>query len=106
MNPPHRFTDHALLRCAQRNISQEEVLYVIEHGHRHRNTGVLMCFLRRCDIPENDQKDQRIVQLIHTAVLVGNGEIITLYRNKNAMRDFRRRAKHQFNGKQPMRVPV
>ncbi len=94
------FTDHAELRCAQRNLSKGDVLYVLEHGLGEYNAGVRMHFLRRRDVPLDDLSDPRIERLIGVCVLVARNrqgmlEVITLYHNaKSGLKDHRRKSKY------------
>lgn len=90
------FTEHAILRCSQRNIGPDEVLYIIEHGEKKHRTGIRYYILRRCDIPREDLACQRIAQLIGTSVLTdkhGN-VIITVRRNGDAWKKDRRKTKY------------
>lgn len=54
-----------------------------------------MCFLGERDVPAKDRSNQRIAQLVNTAVLIGHdGVILTVYRNKNALKEHRRKSKY------------
>ena len=45
-------TNHAELRMAQRNVSEFELEFVLDHGHRYYHDGWVHYVLRGCDIPE------------------------------------------------------
>ena len=90
---------HAVLRMAQRNLSLGDLEYVLEHGERIHKTGVAVYILRKRDIPQCDRKRSEVTRLEGTVVLTGfseNGtlEVITLYRNKGALRTLRCKAKY------------
>ena len=96
-----QFTDHAVLRVCQRALSFQDVEYVVQHGRRHWAGGVLHCFLGRKDIPKRDQRSDRFWRLEGTTVLLKIIEdqtvaVITVYRNRKASRQFRRKAKYDF----------
>jgi hypothetical protein len=90
---------HAILRMAQRNVSLSDLEYVLEHGERIYRTGITIYVLRKRDIPQSDRKKSAITRLEGTVVLTGftqngNLEVITIYRNKNARKDIRSKAKY------------
>ena len=92
-------TQHAILRMAQRNISLDDLEYVLEHGERVHKTGVTIYILRKRDILQNDRKKSEITRLEGTIVLTGfsqdgNLKIITLYRNKSSFGMLRYKAKY------------
>lgn len=91
-----QFTEHALTRMHQRCLSITDVEYVVLHGQQHRCAGVVHYFLGRCDIPKKDQRNDRLRRLEGTAVLVDSNTrkwVITVYRNRSALKDIRRKAK-------------
>ena len=97
-------SQHAVLRMAQRNISLDDLEYVLEHGERVHKTGVAFFILRKRDIPRADRKRSEIMRLEGTVVLIssmedGKPEIITTYRNKGAIRTLRRKAKYDIRRK-------
>lgn len=92
-------TKHAALRIAQRNISLSDLDYVLEHGERIYKTGITMYILRKIDIPPGDGNKSQFTRLEGTVLLVGlskngNPEIITAYRNRNALKELRRKGKY------------
>ena len=95
-----RFSEHALCRMAQRNVSPADVKYVLQHGRRYKRAGAIHCFLGKKDIPEDDARDDAIARLEGTTVLVtptwekGSVEVITVYRNRSAPRKIRRKVKY------------
>ena len=90
---------HAVLRIAQRNVSLEDLEYVIEHGKRINTTGITVYMLRKWDIPDDDRNRSEITRLEGTAVLTkvtqeGDLKIITAYRNKSVFKALRCKAKY------------
>lgn len=96
---PMLVTDHARTRQAQRNLSDEEVTFVLDHGQSLRSGGALHIFLGRRDMP-SDQEGCRRYQHLEGAVLVLNdmGDapvLITVYRNRRGLREIRRKTKYR-----------
>jgi hypothetical protein len=91
-------SNHARVRQAQRNLTDDEVAFIMRHGRRIRSGGALHIFLGRRDIPN----DRAIFQKYHHlegATLVINDKgytpvLITVYRNRRALRDIRRKQKY------------
>ncbi|WP_245863084.1 DUF4258 domain-containing protein [Candidatus Viridilinea mediisalina] len=98
---PMLVTDHARTRQAQRNLSDDEVAFVLDHGQYVRSGGALHIFLRRRDM-FGDQAVCQQYQHLEGSVLVMNdtGEVpilITVYRNRRGLRYIRRKAKYRYN---------
>ena len=84
---------------AQRNVSPDDLEYVLEHGEHINTTGITIYILRKRDIPEDDRNKSKITRLEGTVVLTGftqDGglEIITAYRNKSACKAVRSKTKY------------
>ncbi len=99
MFPTFSLSQHAVLRMAQRNVSLDDLEYVLEHGERIYKTGITIYVLRKRDIPQSDRKKSEITRLEGTVVLTGFSqdgilEIITIYRNKSAFKELRGKAKY------------
>lgn len=80
----------------QRCLSIPDVEYVVLHGQQHWRAGVVHYFLGRCDIPTKDQAKDHLCRLEGTTVLVDSEtrrSVITVYRNRSALKDIRRKAK-------------
>lgn len=81
------FTRHAQQRMAQRNLSDEEIKYVLLHGQTWHKAGVIIMHLRQKDIPRTNQTDQRCQQLIGATVILSTGNrstVITAYRDRQS----------------------
>lgn len=88
------FTRHALERMAQRNLTHEDIRFVMQHGQRHHRTGVLFFFLGRGDLPMNDLLKHS--RLEGTTVLVDpkSRKVITTYRDKKGLGEIKRKTKY------------
>jgi hypothetical protein len=92
-------SDHAEIRMSQRNCSRSDVEYALNHGKRVHSAGVTTFFLGKRDIPQSDQKLSKISRLEGITVLakaMENGilQIITVYRNRTAIKAARRKSKY------------
>lgn len=90
-------TQHAALRTAQRNLSAEQLNYVMAHGRKFRQAGALIIYLRKRDIPEWDRPIDRWMRLAGTAVILTRDgrRIITVWRNRQkGLRRIKRKEKH------------
>ena len=69
---------------------------MVRHGARLRGAGAIFVTLGRRQVPAADWRDQRVAQLVGTtAVVASNGaQIITVYRNGEARKSNRRKAKY------------
>ncbi|MBX3053589.1 MAG: DUF4258 domain-containing protein [Caldilineaceae bacterium] len=92
-------SNHAVTRMAQRNLSTEDVEYVLQFGCRVRSGGVLHCFLRYNDIPKTDRK--RVRRLEGTTVLLDRcgQNIITVYRNRRGLKGIRQKVKWEIRSR-------
>jgi hypothetical protein len=95
-----RRTNHAVQRQAQRNLSDADVWFVLEHGRRIYGAGVLHVFLGQRDIPD-DKETQRQFRRLEGTVLVMNQDdeddtlvLITAYRNRRGLKQIRSKAKY------------
>ncbi|NJC98770.1 MAG: hypothetical protein C3F07_05820 [Anaerolineales bacterium] len=94
MSSTFNLTKHAVRRMAQRNLSIDNLEYVLAYGERIHTTGITVYVLRKRDIPPEDRTRSEITRLEGTGVLTGFAqdgalEVITTYRNKNTAKTFR-----------------
>ena len=90
-------TDHAEQRMAQRNLSLNDVLFVLKHGKCYHRAGAMFFYLRGKDIPKRRQRDQKISKLEGATVILSRDApaILTVYRNRdNGLRHIKRKAKY------------
>lgn len=88
---------HSIQRAAQRNLSPEDLQYVMTHAQRFHRAGGQFCFLRACDIPNQDRPDGKKMRLVGTAVVLSKDgrEIITVWRNrKKGLKRIKRKVKY------------
>lgn len=89
------FTRHARRRGARRNIAPDAVDYVLAYGRMIQRTGVTFYFLGWRDIPPDDRGASWASRLEGTIVLLASdGEIITVYRDRNGLRSILRKMKY------------
>ena len=87
-------TAHAKLRLAQRNLSIDEINYVLLYGQAWHKAGAVINYLRRKDIPKADRADQRRKRLIGTTVVMVESKptVLTAYRNpRSGLRRIKRK---------------
>lgn len=98
MHPNISYTFHALNRQAQRNLSPDDVRFVLRHGRRVHNAGALHVFLARRDIPTNKMLAQRYGRLEGTTLVLhcvnGGWTLITAYRNRRGLKAVRQKTKY------------
>jgi hypothetical protein len=93
--PATTLTSHAQARMRQRQFSQADLNYVREFGRLLRRTGICFYFLAARDVPLADRKLPWVQRLVGTTVLASADQaaVITLYKNRNALRDIRKKTK-------------
>lgn len=88
---------HAMVRLAQRNLSQADIDYVFEHGRRVRNGKAMFVHLGRRDIPDDDRRLTRFSRLEGTVLVLdaySGCHLTTAYRNRRSgIRDIKRKLK-------------
>ena len=92
-------TGHAHQRTGQRHIRREDILYVCQYGRKIHRTGACFFFLGEKDVPPGHNTHH----LIGTVVLTKPGEtpgnllIVTIYKNKEALRTIKKKLKHDLS---------
>jgi hypothetical protein len=94
-----RYSNHSLIRMAQRSISDADVEYVLQHGEKYHRAGAVHYFLGKRQILGADQKRDSVTRLEGTTVLLATDpgaadSVITVYRNRLAPRKIRRKTKY------------
>lgn len=81
-----QFNYHSAYRTARRNLSGEDINYVIAYGQRFHRAGALIYYLRRRDVPEWDRANDRWMRLSGSAVILTKDgrTLITAWRNRRS----------------------
>ena len=81
---------------AQRNLSEKEVDYICLYGLCAHRAGAVFYFLSKRSIPNQDLADASIARLAGSVVMLDKEEkeVITVYRNRQAWKKIRRKAKY------------
>ncbi|MCB8944808.1 MAG: DUF4258 domain-containing protein [Ardenticatenaceae bacterium] len=81
-----QITPHASRRMAQRNVSAEDVDFILRYGQKLHRAGAIIFFLRQRDIPPDKQADKSCSRLEGTAVVTNRhfSRILTVYRNRQS----------------------
>lgn len=89
-------SEHAVQRSVQRNLSLQEILFVIEYGQLLRNAGASFRQLREKDWPDYLGGNHPYRRLIGTTVVLCKCGlfVVTLYREAEAFRKDRRKARY------------
>lgn len=97
---PVDLSDHASLRCAQRNLDRDEIQFIVTHGKRIRRTGVIFCQLRRRDLPDDLPPSHRHQRLVGSTVVLSKdgSRVLTVYRNERAFHRDSRKSKYSNRG--------
>ena len=92
-------TYHALIRQAQRNLSTDDIDFVLDYGRWMRVAGAWHVFLGRRDIPRDADTARRYSRLEGTTLVIAQEAekrvLLTAYRNRRALRNLRTRAGHR-----------
>jgi hypothetical protein len=93
------FTHHAVHRIDQRGIQPSWISLVLLYGTKIYNGGGLFVFMRRKDVPISvspsvAEKLEGITLLLDPATEA----VITVYKNRQAIRNIKRKIKHRING--------
>lgn len=92
-------SEHAHIRCAQRQIRPECIAFIKKHGRKFRRTGIMFYFFGKRDIPKVLRHDDLYSKLVGVTLLVGrDGELITAYRNPNGLKAIRKKTKYRLPG--------
>ena len=98
MNNMLYYTHHATSRQARRNLSDDDVQFVLAFGQHHYCAGALHIFLGRRDIPSDKATYQRFAHLEGTTLVINATEdapvLITTYRNRRGLKRIRTKTKY------------
>ncbi|NWG16483.1 MAG: DUF4258 domain-containing protein [Chloroflexi bacterium] len=89
-------SDHARRRCAQRNLSYNEVLFICQYGKRAHNAGVIFCQLRRDRMPKHIPANNPYQRLIGTTIVLSScgHVVVTVYREGEAFHEDLKKSKY------------
>ncbi len=88
-------SEHARQRGAQSNLRASDMELVRQYGILEYRTGARFYVLRRREVERYRKVEPRLAKL-HDLVLIVSGDgttVITVYRNKKALREIRRKPK-------------
>jgi hypothetical protein len=89
---------HAKHRSAQSNLLAHDLELVRRYGVLERRTGVLFYFVRKRDVERYRGIEPRLVRLEGVVMIMSlDGVVITVYRNRNALKQIRRKPKSRLN---------
>lgn len=87
-------SEHASLRLAQRHLTLRHLAYVLAYGTEVSRTGAVFHILRRRDIDPADRQCDDIAKLEGVAVVMQDGCLITVYRNRRSYGNVQKKPKH------------
>jgi hypothetical protein len=85
---------HLCQRMAQRNISSPEIELVVTYGRTLHRRGAEFYFLGERDLPDTLRRTH--AHLIGTTVVIAEGEVRTVYRNRRAHASIRRKTEQRW----------
>ncbi|NKQ34679.1 MAG: DUF4258 domain-containing protein [Chloroflexi bacterium] len=89
-------TNHAVWRMAQRNVSEADICFVLEHGHKMYRAGAIFFFLRRCDFPKGTHRQYGRLEGTTVVISRETHQILTVYRNrKNGLRHIKQKPRRR-----------
>ncbi len=86
-------SDHAAQRSARRNLSEEDVRYVLRYGQVYHCANAVIYFLGRRDIPTEDLVNDDLARLEGTLVLTARHcpSLITVCRHRDGLKLIRKK---------------
>jgi hypothetical protein len=90
---------HARRRGAQSNLSDRDLELVRRYGVLEHRTGVRFYFVGRREVERYREVEPRLAKLHDIVMIVSSDDlvVITVYRNRNALKDIRRKSKVRFS---------
>jgi hypothetical protein len=89
---------HARQREAQSNLSDFDLELVRKYGVLEHRTGVRFYFVGRREVERHRHAEPRLAKLHDIVLIVSSDDrmVITVYRNRNALKAIRRKSKTRF----------
>lgn len=93
-----KMSHHAQKRKDRRWITDKAIAIALKHGIRIHRAGALFIFLRKKDLPKSISSSYAS-KLEGITILIDSKskEIITVYKNKEGLRDIKRKLKYFIN---------
>jgi hypothetical protein len=90
---------HARRRGAQSNLSDRDLDLVRRYGVLEHRTGVRFYFVGRREVERYRDVEPRLAKLHDIVMIVSNDDyvVITVYRNRNALKEIRHKSKVRFS---------
>ena len=87
---------HAYKRQARRNLSESDILFVLDYGQWFHSAGALHVFLGRRDLPAERELYRRYAHLEGTILVIHDAGthllLITVYRNRQGLKRIKHKA--------------
>ncbi len=91
------YTNHAGKRMCQRNLSSDDVEFILKHACPQYRTGIRFYRLLKKDLPRDLEGNSPRRRLVGTTVLVCQCDcVITAYRNEQAHKRDRRKTPYDY----------
>ncbi len=91
------YTNHADKRMCQRNLSTEDIEFILKYACPRYRTGIRFYRLLKKDLPPNLPGSSPLRRLVGTTVLVCQCDcVITAYRNDQAHKRDRRKTAYDY----------
>ena len=86
-------SEHAAQRAARRNLSEDDVRYVLRYGQAYHCANAMLYFLGQRDIPTHDLAVAAKARLEGTLVVTARHwpTVITVYRNRTGLKVIRKK---------------
>jgi len=86
-------SNHAAQRSARRNLSEEDIRYVLRYGRAYHCADAVIYFLGRRDIPTEDLANDDLARLEGTMILTARDQssVITVCRNRDGLKVIRKK---------------
>lgn len=89
-----KLSHHARHRGAQSNLCDDDLDLVRRYGVLQHRTGACFYFVRKREVERYRSTEPRLAKLHDIVMIVSrDGTVITVYRNRHAQRDIRRKSK-------------
>jgi hypothetical protein len=91
------YTFHALDRLAQRNLTHDEIDFIVRHGYRLRKAGAVFYQMRTRCMPDHVPPNDPLRRLVGTTVVLSPDEqtLITAYRDEKWFKRDRKKTKYR-----------